>query len=529
MILSQQQRIAGLAPDVARRVIEITTALKQRRLDDAERGVIGAFAMAPTHPEVLQLLGRVQCLRGRFHEGLDTLIQACAARPNDASIHADLGSAHAALKDFARALDELRLACELGPEDPSHWFAYGRRLLMDGHAEAALAPLRRAVTLSPNYAPARALLANMLRSDGKFAEAADEYRRIIADGGSGVGAAWWGLAMLKPVPFTDAEIDTMKHCLHSGSVGEIDRIFTGSALAIALENRGDYRGAYAEMQKAHGLAKRTEPFDSAAFHRHIEGILETFTGSGARAPNDQGDEVIFIVSLPRSGSTLTEQILASHSQVEGATELADLTQIIMDESDRQRRSFLHWSRDHTPEQWQTLGEEYLRRTARWRTRRPKFTDKAPGNWQYVGLILAMLPKAKIVVARRDPLETCFGCYRYIITQQPYVHDIDSLAAYWHEFDRTIAHWQRAYPGRVREQIYENVVADPETQIRELLEFCELPFEEACLNFHATERRVSTPSASQVREPIRKDTARTGKYGALLDPLRRALGLPLFTD
>jgi hypothetical protein len=199
----------------------------------------------------------------------------------------------------------------------------------------------------------------------------------------------------------------------------------------------------------------------------------------------------------------------------------------MDESDRVRQSFLLWAKTHTPEQWRKLGQEYLKRTARWRKTRPKSTDKAPSNWQYVGAILSMLPNAKIVVARRDPLETCLGCYRYMVARHPYVHDFNDLARHWHDFDRAIAHWKKAYPGRVREQIYENLIADPETQIRELLDFCDLPFEEACLNFHETERRVSTPSASQVREPLRKDTARSAKYGALLDPLRAALGMPPF--
>ncbi len=527
MILSQQQRFAGLSPDVARRAVEITTALSQRRLDDAERGAIAAFALAPKHPEILQLFGRVQCLRGRFEEGLDTFLQACALRPNDASIYHDLGSAYAALKDFVRARDAYKRATELGPEDAANWFSYGRRLLMDGESETALPALQRAVQLEPRHAYARSMLAGLLRSDGRFAEAAQEYRSIIADKVPGVGGAWWGLAMLKPVPLDDADIKTMRHALDSGSLAEADRAFTHAALGIALEHRGDYKDAYAELSKSHALMKRSEPHDAAAFRRHIDAILAAFNGNTPESPAPQGDEVIFIVSLPRSGSTLTEQILASHSLVEGATELPDFSQVIMDESDRQRKSFLQWSRTHAAAQWQALGEDYLRRTARWRAHRPKFTDKAPGNWQYIGMILAMLPKAKIVIARRDPLETCFGCFRYMISQQPYTHDIHDLADYWHNFDRAVAHWKTIYPGRVREQIYEKVIADPETQIRELLEFCELPFEEACLNFHATQRRVSTPSASQVREPLRKDTARANKYGALLDPLRSALGLPLF--
>jgi hypothetical protein len=199
----------------------------------------------------------------------------------------------------------------------------------------------------------------------------------------------------------------------------------------------------------------------------------------------------------------------------------------MDECDRLRRPFTEWARTHTPQQWRALGLDYLARTQRWRQRRPRFTDKMPANWMYVGAILAMLPRARVVICRRDPLETCLGCYRYIFTQHAYTHDFDDLASHWRAFDRATKHWQTLYPDRVYVQDYEALVADPEGRIRALLGFCDLPFEENCLNFHATERRVATPSAAQVRQPIRRDTARAGKYGALLDPLRAALGLPPF--
>jgi hypothetical protein len=213
--------------------------------------------------------------------------------------------------------------------------------------------------------------------------------------------------------------------------------------------------------------------------------------------------------------------------VEGTSELHDLGQVIMDECDRQRRPFTEWARSHTPGQWRALGQAYLERTARWRHRRPRFTDKMPANWMYVGAILAMLPQARVVICRRDPLETCLGCYRYIFTQHPYTHDFDDLASHWRAFDRATKRWQKLFPGRVHVQEYETLVADPQGRIRALLDFCDLPFEESCLNFHATERRVATPSAAQVRQPIRRDTARADKYGALLDPLRAALGLPPF--
>ncbi|MEO8460859.1 MAG: sulfotransferase, partial [Dokdonella sp.] len=236
----------------------------------------------------------------------------------------------------------------------------------------------------------------------------------------------------------------------------------------------------------------------------------------------QGDEVIFIVSLPRSGSTLTEQILASHPEVEGGNELPDLQRILEAESRRRRKPFPVWVGEATPADWQRMGEEYLARTARWREKRPRFTDKLPRNWLQAGAALAMLPAARIVNSRRDALETCFACYRQLFAEHGFCYDIEDMAAYWHDYDRVCRKWAADFPDRFRDQHYEALLADPEGNTRELLAFCGLEFDPACLRFYETEREVHTPSAAQVREPLRKDTARSDRYGARLDPLRAAL-------
>ena len=526
MILTQQQRLAGLSPDLMQSMLAVARAIVQRRLDDAERTASAAYALAPQHPEVLHQFARVHCLRGRFEHGLKLLVQASQLRPSDALIFGDMGNAYEALMDFTHARAAFERACQIGPEYPASWYNLARRLMTDGDVDAAIRALRHAVELQPQHVGARSMLAAALSGEGRTDEAAAEYRRIIADGGAGAGAAWHGLAVLKPMPLDDDDIAQMQRLL-AAHPSDSDRISIGGALALAYENKKDYARALTELKTLHALARRHERYDAAAFSKSVDSILSAFRADGPASPGMQGSEVIFIASLPRSGSTLTEQILASHSQVEGAIELPDIGQLIMDESDRVQKSFLDWARTHTAEQWQHLGRLYLQRTARWRTRKPRFTDKSIGNWRYVGAILAMLPQAKIVIARRDKLETCFGCYRYLIAWHAYAHDFGDLAQHYRDFDRAVAHWKALYPGRVREQIYEELVADPEREIRALLDYCELPFEEACLNFHQTERRVSTLSASQVREKIRKDTARTDKYGALLDPLRAALGLPAF--
>ncbi len=524
-----QQRLAGLPANLEQQVIAITQAVGRGNCAAAERGAIAALAQAPKHPEVLRLFGMIQLQRGRFEAAIDTLLQARALRPDDPLIHNSLGGAYEGIRDNKRSRKALQRACELGPDLAPCWFNYARRLFADGDTDAAIPVLRRVIALQPKHTSARTMLANLLRADGKSDEAAAQFRSVIADGPARAGQAWWGLAMLKPMSLGEADIAAMQRVLQENTATGFNRVTTGFALAMALEHQGDFAAAFAAMRDSHAYARRSEPYDANRFSKHINDILDAFSLPPQGTMETQGEEVIFIVSMPRSGSTLTEQILASHSQVKGGTELPDLAQVVMEECDRMRRPFPQWVREYTPAQWGMLGQNYLTRTAQWRQQHARFTDKAPGNWQYVGAILAMLPNARVVICRRDPLETCLGCYRYIFTQHPYTHNFADLASHWHDFDRAAKRWKALYPNRVREQVYEELVADPDAQIRELLAFCNLPFEEACVNFHATERRVTTPSAAQVREPIRRDTARAKKYGALLDPLRQALGVSLFQE
>jgi hypothetical protein len=291
---------------------------------------------------------------------------------------------------------------------------------------------------------------------------------------------------------------------------------------------GHYDEAMGELKRAHAIARLRRHWNASSFSAGISAINAAFTPPPASAIAPKlGHEVVFIVGLPRSGTTLVEQILASHSQVEGAGELPDIPLVLADESRRRNKPFPRWIPDMQRADWQRLGERYLERTAHWRAQRPRFTDKMPSNWMYVGAIRAMLPGARIIICRRDPLETCFSCYRQHMAGNDYTRTPEDLAAFWHDFDRSATHWFDLHPKYVYQHDYESLQTDPEHGIHQLLDFCELPFEPACLKFHETNREVRSPSATQVRQPLRTDTARAHDYAALLDPLRRALGLPLF--
>jgi hypothetical protein len=388
------------------------------------------------------------------------------------------------------------------------------------HDEANV-ELRRAVELDPRHVEARALLADMLRVGNRPADAAAAYRGILAER-AWTGMAWWGLADLKTVRFQAGDADAMRAALQDPRASDDDRIAMGFALARALDDEGRLAESLQSISEANAIARRRRRWDAPGFARWMDGIRAAF-GTAPQARSDgAGGQVIFITSLPRSGSTLIEQILASHPEVEGAGELPDLPLVIAEESRRRERPFPAWVPSMDEDDWRRLGERYLERTVHWTRARAHFTDKLPNNWYYIEAIRRMLPGARIVAVRRDPLETCLSCYRQLLYNNEYTRTFEDLAGFWREFDANASAARAHHPRHVLESVHEDLVAAPEASIRRLLDFCGLPFDPACLDFHRNERDVRSPSAMQVRQPLRRDTARAARYGALLDPLRMAL-------
>jgi tetratricopeptide (TPR) repeat protein len=517
-----------LSPQAIGSVVSAAQALDRGRADEADRHVIGLLALYPDHPEVLRLHAGVLRLRGHNENAIATLRRAIELRPRDALYLNTLGSAFIETAQYDPAIATLEKACALDPSLASAWYNLGLAFMRSMRVDESAVALRRALTLSPDIAiSAHAMLGDMFRADGRFDDAITEYRAALARQPH-AGMAWWGLADIKTQRFSDDDVERLRRALHNPAASENDLIAMEFALAKALDERKHFAESLVALERGNARARKHVRWNAEAYTAHIDSILRAFTPPPAGADADIGGEVIFIVSMPRSGSTLIEQVLASHSQVDGAGELADLPIVLTEEAQRRRKPFPDFVRELSAADWERLGRRYLERTARWRRHRPRFTDKLPGNWPYVGAIRAMLPQARIVIGRRDRLETCFSCYRQRLANNEYTRTFPDLAATWRDFDRAATHWRTLYPDCVYENVYEDLVADPETKIRELLAFCQLPFEDACLRFHENRRGVHTPSAAQVREPLRRDTARAGDYGALLDPLREALSLPPFS-
>lgn len=518
-------RLAGLSPAAIRLVNSAAAALQRQQAVPAEQGLLAALAQAPEHAEILRLLAIALRLQNRNDEALALLQRAAKQRPNDALIQNGLGSALDACADSEGAIAAFRRASELAPQAAQIWSNLGKSLGDHGYFEEALTALRRAASMSDH--PATQLrLAYALRVRGHTEEAAKRFRELIARNPSD-GGAWQGLAGLKSLRFSEADIAAMQRASQDTTLKSGQAISLSFSLAKAYDDHARYADAFATYTQANAKMRQMYPWDSSGFSKLVDEVLATFAEPAVGAPGKQGEEVIFVVSLPRSGSSLTEQILASHPLIEGAGELDDITAVIVAESERRRLPYPQWVSTTSPADWQRLGRDYLARTQRWQKSGMRFTDKMPPNWMRVGTIKAMLPGARVIDCRRDPVESCFSCFRTLFSDgnQPFSYSIEDTAHYWHGYDRASRHWRALFPDSYRIQQYEALVADPETQTRQLLEFCGMDFDPGCLNFHETQRDVRTASASQVREPIRKDTARSGKYAALLDPLRHALNLP----
>lgn len=516
-------RMAGLAPALVATVHAGARALRDGDPGRAETLLRQACGQAPGHPEPMRYLAIVQLHTRRAAEAVATLQRALALDGDDALLHSDLGSALSACGRRDEALASWRRACALDPTQPTPWFNLGRNLQQDGDTEGAIDALEAAVSRAPHLLPALVLLGDALVHAGRFDDAAARYRAALALHPA-CGDAWRGLSNIKTVPLGAADALALRTQLRRRDLAPGDRVAIGHALGKLEEDRGDFAAAYAAFREANALQKQLTPWRAEAFERFIDAALAATATLPPPLDPTLGREVIFIVGLPRSGSTLFEQILAAHPDVEGAGELPDLGIVLQQESLRRGQPYPQWVPQATAGDWERLGRDYLARTARWRARQPRFTDKQPDNWKHAGVLRAMLPGATVVETRRDPVETAWSCYKQQFYAQPhFANDLADIACYLRGSTRAMDLWRTRAPGQVRLHRYEALLDNPETRIRALLDDCGLAFDPACLVSHRTQRSVRTASAAQVREPLRAGTARALAYGALLEPLLGMLG------
>lgn len=519
-----RERLRGLAPAqvVLMREMMRLHAAGERNL--AAHRLAEVAQQAPDHPEVLLWQGLRHLEDSNWPQAVAVLTRAAAQRSADFKVWWMLGSAQAHVGALGTARQSLAHAAACA-RSASEWQKLSLEYDRHGCYEESLAAADELLRLQPASPVGLLQRSRCNKALGHAQAAAADCRRLIASGRE-IARTWFALVDLKTVALSDAERGQLEAAAARAGVTAADQPLLDFALGKVLEDAADWERALAAFARANAAIRASAPWHDSAFARRIKEIGQAFDGKPSTQAAAQGHEAIFIVGMPRSGSTLIDQVLAAHPDVEGASELPYLPQVIDAESRRRGRAFPAWVSQASAADWTRLGQQYLHLSARWREHKPIATDKLPDNWQYVGAIRAMLPEARIIDCRRDPLETCWSCYKQLFGpgMANFSYDFNSLAQYWAACEQLGDQWARQHPGHVRVQGYETLVAQPEVQIRELLAFCQLPFADSCLNFQAATRAIRTPSALQVRQPLHAASRLAAAYGALLDPLRAALEL-----
>jgi tetratricopeptide (TPR) repeat protein len=405
------------------------------------------------------------------------------------------------------AIDCYRRATELQPENAGAWSGLGADYAQIGEMEKSAAAYATSVALEPDMPGIHMSYAHVLKALGQQPGALREYRAAIALKPD-FGEVYWSMANLKVFRFEPEEVVAMEEQLERQDLPESSVIHFQFALGKACEDAGDYDRAWKHYQAGNLRQRPLVSFDPVAFELRHEKIREVFSREFLENHAGQGcrsDAPIFIVGLPRSGSTLLEQILASHSQVEGTLELPVLGEIAVATGRyrREDREYPEAVRYLGGQDFRAYGEQYLEATRVYRTTdRPRFTDKLPNNFSHVGFAHLILPDARIINARRHPLDSCLGSYKQLFGKgQHFTYDVNELLLYYRQYHETMQHWHRVLPGKVLDVHYEDTVGDFESQVRRILAHCGLPFEDACLRFHETQRPVRTASSEQVRQPL----------------------------
>ena len=525
---TQRDYLINLPPELQ----TVASLIQERRFLKAER-ICRAFLQANGHHvEAIRFLAEIGINFSVLDEAEFLLESALVLEPDNAGAHLDyVGVLHKRQK-FEQALGQAKALRDKQPGNPQIDLLYANQNLAVGNFDEALTLYRQCAVRMPDYPNIHLTLGHALKTVGQQQAAIEAYSlayKIRPD----FGDAYWSLANLKTYKFDEAQISAMRAQEAATSTQLADRYHLCFALGKALEDRGDYVASFSYYERGNRLKCDEVGYDWRKVSHEIAlqiehcnpALFAGLAGSGSPAPDP-----IFILGLPRAGSTLLEQILASHSQVEGTMELPNVLALAHKLDGRRRvneeaRYPANLS-ELTADELTGFGEAYIRDTQIHRKQgTPFFIDKMPNNFRHIGLIHLILPNAKIIDARRSALGCCFSGFKQLFAEgQEFTYGLEEIGHYYTDYVALMDHWDKVLPGKVLQVRYEEVVADLEVQVRRLLDFCGLPFEESCVRFHETDRAVRTASSEQVRQPIYKSGVdQWEKFSPYLDPLREVLG------
>jgi tetratricopeptide (TPR) repeat protein len=509
------------------RIEQATAALSRgdyRSSEDVFRDVLKRDA---SHLAALAGLAAVAIRAGNTRDAERLLSHAQSRSAHHPLVRRALGHAQLTANRLLDAEAAFRELLHLEPQNPQNWSALGAVYIRLLRQEEALSAYEEAARLDPSHTSFRLAVGHVNKSLGRRAQCEDAYHECLRLDPT-FAEAYWSLADLKNYSFSDAELAAMQGLL--AAPAGADRAQLHFAIARALEQRQEYSEAFSHYAAGNALRSKTSPFSIEIFEAKSNRIRACFDPEFFRsrvAAGHPDPAPIFIVGLPRSGSTLVEQILASHSQVEGTMELHNILAMVreLDHLDADRDGYPERARALSADELTALGRRFIAETGALRSGRPRFIDKMPNNFSHAGLIHAILPNAKIVDVRRHPMDACFSTYKQHFAEgQSFSYDLEDLGRYYRCYLALMDHWDQVLPGKVFHLQYEQLIRDPEGTIRTLLDYCGLPFEAATLDFHQTARPVRTASSEQVRQPLYASGVGYWKrFATALEPLRASLG------
>lgn len=501
-------------------------ALFDNRLHDAEPLLRSRLKENPFDVAAIRMMAEVAGRIGRYKDAETLLRRAIFLAPGFLAARSNLATVLYRQHRVKEALAELDTLLEYQPDDIGNANLRAAAMGQVGNYEEAIRLYEHVLKRASKHPKIWMSFGHALKTVGRQAESIAAYRKAISFAPQ-LGEAWWSLANLKTVTFDDSDIAAMEGALARKDLSDEDRFHLHFSLGKAYEDRRNAETAFGHYDRGNALRRTLIDYDADTTRAHVDAAIALLTpeclasraGMGARAADP-----VFILGMPRAGSTLIEQILSSHSQVEGTMELPDMPAIAA-----RLGGIEHWPQrlsSATADALRRMGESFIETTQIQRkTDKPFFIDKLPNNWINIALILLILPNARIIDARRHPMGCCFSNFKqHFARGQNFSYSLSDTGRYYADYVRLMRHVDAVAPGRVVRVIYEDMVADSEAETRRLLNALGLPFEEACLRFYENDRAVRTPSSEQVRQPIfSSGTDQWQMFEPWLDPLKEALG------
>ncbi|OFC70063.1 tetratricopeptide repeat-containing sulfotransferase family protein [Alteromonas confluentis] len=500
--------------------------LHEGQLHKAEQVCRSYLQANKHHPDAMMLLAEIGLQLKVYHDA-EFLLESCVA------LYPKNEPALVAYQSLLNKLGKFPVAAKLArkrvadnPDNAQAKITLAFALVGVGELDEALALYQDLLSQNAQRHGLWVQYGHALKAQGQTDDAINAYEKavhIAAD----YGDAYWSLANTKTYRFTESMVSQMQALVSDDSTSLDDKIHVCFALGKAYEDVKQFQQAFHFYQQGNSLKNKTLNFDISRTERALTEQAQACTAElfADKAENVgcQAPDPIFIVGLPRAGSTLLEQILASHSMVDGTMELHDILGIASGLS-QQQKAYPHNLTDLTDEQCAKLGEQYIQQTQAYRQGAPFFIDKMPNNFVHIGLIKRILPKAKIIDARRDPMACCFSGFKQLFADgQEFSYALEDIGRYYRAYEKLMAHWQSVLPGQILTVQHENVINDLEGEVKRILDFCGLPFEQACVDFYQTKRVIKTPSSEQVRQPIyRSGMTQWEGFSEYLSPLKQAL-------